>query len=53
MEFSANRIMNDSKVSVFDRYFTDQDGFTVGYDVLQVQRGATLGLEPLGLWVLN
>ena len=45
--------MNDSKVSVFDRYFTDQDGFTVGYDVFtgaawsyaRARAPRTLGVE--------
>ena len=33
MDFSVNRIINDAKVSVYGRNLTDEDGFTVGYDV--------------------
>ena len=28
-----NRIINDAKVSVYGRNLTNEDGFTVGYDV--------------------
>ena len=33
MDFSVNRIINDAKVSVYGRNLTNEDGFTVGYDV--------------------
>ncbi|HIG49752.1 MAG TPA: TonB-dependent receptor [Gammaproteobacteria bacterium] len=33
IDFSVNRIINDAKVSVFGRNLTNEDGFTVGYDV--------------------
>jgi len=33
VDFSVNRIINDAKVSVFGRNLTNEDGFTVGYDV--------------------
>jgi len=33
VDFSVNRIINDAKVSVYGRNLTNEDGFTVGYDV--------------------
>ena len=33
MDFSVNRVIDDAKISVFARNLTDEDGFTVGYDV--------------------
>ena len=33
VDVSFNRRINDTKISVFGRNLTDEDGFTVGYDV--------------------
>ena len=54
VDFSLNRVINDAKVSVYGRNLTDEDGFTVGYDVfLQVRHGVMPWQEPRELGVSN